>query len=136
LPPLSLWKIAGFTAALLNEARLKMKSPAAEIAQSSGGNPMVRITPEEVMAMRRKPEPDELSQIDRDIMGETCRLEIPFRDVARMKQTAELLRGYADVLDFYAGRADLPPRTILFHLRSEARQINKMLRNARPTGTR
>jgi hypothetical protein len=41
---------------------------------------MVRITPEEVMAVRRKPEPDELSQIDRDIMGETCWLEIPLRE--------------------------------------------------------
>jgi hypothetical protein len=92
---------------------------------------MVKITPEEVMAMRRKPEPDELSQIDKDILGETCRLEIPFRDVARMKQTAELLRGYAEQLDFYSSRTDLPARTILFHLRTEARMLNKTLRDMR-----
>src|SRR5258708_12703711 len=86
---------------------------------------MVNITPEEVMAMRKKPEPTELSQIDKDILGETCRLEIPFRDVARMRQTAELLRGYADQLDFYSGRTDLPARTVLFHLRTEARILTK-----------
>jgi hypothetical protein len=89
---------------------------------------MVNVTPEEVMAMRRKPEPDELSQIDKDIIGETCRLEIPFRDVERMKLTAGLLRAYADQLDFYSSRTDLPARTILFHLRMEARLLNRKLR--------
>jgi hypothetical protein len=89
---------------------------------------MVNVTPEEVMAMRRKPEPDELSQIDKDIIGETCRLEIPFRDVERMKPTASLLRAYADQLDFYSARSDLPARTILFHLRTEARLLNRKLR--------
>lgn len=95
---------------------------------------MVQITPEEVMAMRRKPMPDELSQIDKDIIGETCRLEIPFRDVYRMRQTADLLRGYAEQLDFYSRRTDLPPRTILFHLRSEARALNRALRETRGPG--
>ena len=95
---------------------------------------MVNITPEEVMAQRRKPEPDELSQIDKDILGETCRLEIPFRDVARMKQTAELLRGYADQLDFYSGRTDIPPRTILFHLRTEAQLLNRKIRETKGPG--
>jgi hypothetical protein len=95
---------------------------------------VVNITPEEVMAMKRKPDPNELSQIDKDIIGETCRLEIPFRDVYRMRQTAELLRGYAEQLDFYSRRTDLPPRTILFHLRQEARAINKQLRDTRGPG--
>jgi hypothetical protein len=45
-----------------------------------------------------------------------------------MKQTADLLRSYADQLDFYSGRTDLPARTILFHLRTEARILNKVLR--------
>lgn len=95
---------------------------------------MVNITPEKVLEMRRKPDPNELSQVDRDIIGETCRLEIPFRDVYRMRQTAELLRGYADQLDFYSRRTDLPPRTILFHLRAEARVLNKALRETRGRG--
>lgn len=95
---------------------------------------MVNITPEEVMAQRRRPDPNELSEIDKDIIGETCRLEIPFRDVYRMRQTAALLRGYADQLDFYSRRTDLPPRTILFHLRQEARSINKQLRETRGPG--
>lgn len=91
-------------------------------------------TPEEVLAARKPPEPDELSQMDRDIIGETCRLEIPFRDIYRMRQTAELLRGYADMLDFYSQRADLPARTILVHLRSEARALNRALRETRGPG--
>ena len=95
---------------------------------------MVNITPEEVMAQRRKPEPDELSQIDKDILGETCRLEIPFRDVTRMKQTAELLRGYADQLDFYSRRTDIPPRTILFHLRTEAQLLNRKIKETAGPG--
>ena len=95
---------------------------------------MVNVTPEQVMAMRRKPDPDELSQADRDIIGETCRLEIPFRDVHRMRQTAELLRGYADLLDSYSRRTDLPPRSVLFHLRSEARILNRQIRETRGPG--
>jgi hypothetical protein len=92
------------------------------------------LTPEQVLDMRRKPDPEELSQVDKDIIGETCRLEIPFRDVYRMRQTAELLRGYADLLDFYSRRTDLPPRTILFTLRSEARILNRKLRETRGRG--
>jgi hypothetical protein len=97
---------------------------------------MVNVTPEEVMAMRRKPEPDELSQIDKDILGASCRLEIPFRDVERMKQTAALLRTYADQLDFYSSRTDLPPRTILFHLRTEAQLLNRRIRDTQGRRTR
>ena len=86
-------------------------------------------TPEEVLAARKPPEPDELSQIDRDIIGETCRLEIPFRDVVAMRKTADLLRGYAEHLDFYSRRTDLPARSILYHLRTEARVLNQKLRD-------
>jgi hypothetical protein len=95
---------------------------------------MVNISPEEVMAMRRRPDPGELSEIDKDIIGNTCRIEIPFRDVFRMRQAADLLRGYADSLDFHSRRTDIPPRTILITLREEARQINKRLRDTRGPG--
>lgn len=95
---------------------------------------MVNITPEEHFAMKRRPDPDALSEIDKEIIGETCRLEIPFRDVYRMRQTADLLRGYADLLDSYSRRTDLPPRSILFHLRSEARILNKKIRDTRGPG--
>jgi hypothetical protein len=91
-------------------------------------------TLEEGLSRKRVPDPEELSQVDKDIIGETCRLEIPFRDVYRMRQTAELLRGYADLLDFYSRRTDLPPRTILFHLRTEARVLNAKLRATRGRG--
>lgn len=92
---------------------------------------MVNITPEEFMARKKAPDPNSLSQLDKDIIGETCRLEIPFRDVYAMRQTADLLRGYAEELDFYSRRTDLPARTILFHLRSQAKQLNYRLRELR-----
>lgn len=95
---------------------------------------MVNITPEEVMAMKRKPDPTELSQMDKDIIGDTCRIEIPFRDIHKMRVAAELLRGYADSLDFNSRRTDLPVRTILLSLREEARAINKRLREAKGPG--
>lgn len=96
---------------------------------------VLAVKPEEWDEMRRrKADPGSLSQVDRDIIGETCRLEIPFRDVYRMRQTAELLRGYADQLDFYSRRTDLPPRSILFHLRTEARLLNKKIRETRGPG--
>ena len=91
-------------------------------------------TVEDALKRREIPDPESLSQIDREIIGETCRLEIPFRDVVKMRQAAELLRGYADLLDFYSRRGDLPARTILFHLRSEASALSKKLRDVRGRG--
>lgn len=82
----------------------------------------------------RKSFNQELSQIDRDIIGETCRLEIPFRDVIKMRKAADLLRGFAEQLDFYSRRTDIPPRSILFHLRSEAKGLNKKLRELKGAG--
>lgn len=100
---------------------------------------MVGPTYEEWLEERRAgltnaPESEELSDMDKDIIGGTCRLEIPFRDVYRMRQTAELLRGYADKLDFYSRRTDLPIRTILLTLKLEARALNKAIRETRSAG--
>lgn len=95
---------------------------------------MVNITPEEVMAMKRRPDPNGLSEMDKDIIGETCRIEIPFRDVHKMRLAAELLRGYADSLDFTSRRTDWSVRMILLSLREEARAINKRLREAKGPG--
>lgn len=96
---------------------------------------VLAVKPEEWDEMRRRrADPEDLSRVDKDIIGETCRIEIPFRDVYRMRQAAELLRGYAEQLDFYSRRTDLPPRTILFHLRTEARLLNRKLRDTRGPG--
>lgn len=95
---------------------------------------MVQMTPEEFEEMRRKPDPESLSQVDKDIIGQTCRLEIPFRDVVKMRQAAELLRGYANLLDFYSRRGDLPARSILVHLRLEASMLNHKLRGTKGRG--
>jgi hypothetical protein len=53
-----------------------------------------------------------------------------------MKQTAQLLRGYADQLDFYSGRTDLPARTILFHLRTILNVQRHLIRRATLHGFR
>ena len=91
-------------------------------------------TIEEALVRRRQPDPESLYEVDKDIIGQTCRLEIPFRDVHRMKQAADLLRGFAAELEFYAQRDDLPARTILFHLATQARALNKKLRDTRGAG--
>lgn len=95
---------------------------------------VLAVKPEEWDEMRRKRDPEELSQFDKDIIGETCRIEIPFRDKFKMRKTAELLRGYADQLDNFSRRTDLPDRAILFFLREEARRISKELKELRGRG--
>lgn len=95
---------------------------------------MVGTKEQAIEDMRKKRDPEELSQFDKDIIGATCRLEIPFRDKFKMRKTAELLRGYAEQLDNFSRRTDLPDRAILFFLREEARRINHELRGLRGRG--
>jgi len=97
---------------------------------------MVQFNEHEWDDMRRgQRDEDELSEQDRAIIGgDTCRLEIPFRNVYVLRQVADLLRGYAEMLDVYSRRTDLPPRSILFHLRMEAKMLNGKLRKARGPG--
>lgn len=95
---------------------------------------MVATEKEVIEAMRKKRDPEELSKFDQDIIGGTCRIEIPFRDKFKMRKTAELLRDYADQLDNFSHRTDLPDRAILFFLREEARRINRELKDLRGRG--
>ncbi len=94
---------------------------------------MIRSNEEEA-ELRKKRDPEELSEFDKGIIGQTCRLEIPFRDKFRMRKTAELLRGYADTLDNFSRRTDLPDRAILFFLREEARRINYEIKQTKGRG--
>ncbi|MDI3304642.1 MAG: hypothetical protein QJR04_25170 [Burkholderia multivorans] len=90
---------------------------------------MVNITPEEVMAQRRAQEArDRLTDFDKAIIGGATRIEIPFCDVVNMRRIADLLRGYANTLDVYSRRTDLPARSILLHLKMEAKVINNRIR--------
>lgn len=91
-------------------------------------------TVEEALVAKQRRDEDPLSDMDKAIIGDTCRLEIPFRDKIRLRQTADLLRGYADTIDFYTRREDLPERTILFALRDEARILNRKIRETRGRG--
>jgi hypothetical protein len=71
---------------------------------------------------------EELSDIDKLVIGQAVRIEIPFCDQYNMRRIAELLRGYAELLDFWSRRTDLPARVVLLHLRSEAKAMNKRVR--------
>jgi hypothetical protein len=91
-------------------------------------------TNEQVLEMRKKRDPEELSDFAKDIIGGTCRIEIPFRDKFKLRKAADLLRGYADTIENFTRRTDLPDRAILFYLREEARRINYLIKDARGPG--
>ena len=76
----------------------------------------------------------ELTELDRVVIGEAVRIEIPFTDQYNMRRIADLLRGYAEMLDFWSRRNDLPPRSVLSHLRGEAKLVNARIRDI--TGTK
>jgi hypothetical protein len=72
---------------------------------------------------------DELSDLDKMVIGQAVRIEIPFTDQYNMRRIADLLRGYAELLDLWSRRNDLPTRSVLVHLRSEAKAINSRIRD-------
>lgn len=76
------------------------------------------------MAPKMPGDGGELTDFDKKIIGAAVRIEIPFGDVYNMRRIADLLRGYAETLDVYSRRTDLPARSILNHLKMEAKAIN------------
>ena len=91
-------------------------------------------TVEEELKRRDIPDPEIISGFSRSIIGETVRLEIPFRDVVSMRQAADLLRGLAEHFDFYSRQQNLPAQTILVHLAMATRNTNAKLREIRGRG--
>lgn len=84
---------------------------------------------------KKKRDPEDLTAYDRAIIGgNSCRIEIPLRDKFLMRKVAEMLRGYAETLDNYSHRTDLPDRAILGYIRDEAKRINWVLRQSKPRG--
>lgn len=71
---------------------------------------------------------DGLSEFDRSIIGNATRIEIPFTDVYSMRRIAELLRGYAEMMDVYSRRHDIKDRSILLDLKIEAKRLNRRIR--------
>lgn len=97
---------------------------------------MVKITPEEVMRRRQleQSSADELTELDRAIVGDVARLDIPLRSVIALRRVAEHLRGLASMMEQASHRDDLVPRTVLFEVRMQVRAVNKKLRALRGPG--
>lgn len=74
---------------------------------------------------------DDLNAFDRQIVGETCRLELPLTSVYNLRRVADLLRGLAERYDLLSRRDDIPPRSLLFEARANARATNAKLRGMR-----
>lgn len=97
---------------------------------------MVQISPEEVIRRRQLEQQsvDELDGIDRAIVGDVARLDVPLRSVVTLRRVAEHLRGLATVMDQMSRRDDLVARTALFEVRMYVREVNHKLRALRGPG--
>jgi hypothetical protein len=89
---------------------------------------MVGKTEDFVEMKKQEKRFDELSDLDKMVIGQAVRIEIPFTDQYNMRRIADLLRGYAELLDLWSRRTDLPPRSVLMHLRGEAKLVNTRIR--------
>lgn len=72
-----------------------------------------------------------LSAYDKDLLGSAIRIEIPFTDPKLLRDIADMLRGFANTIDFTVQRDDMPLRARLFQLKSEAMNINQRIRVSR-----
>lgn len=71
---------------------------------------------------------DGLSAYDLEIIGRSVRIEVPFDNEFVLREVADLLRGFANSIDFTTRRDDLPLRQKLVQLRYEARALNGRIR--------
>ncbi len=97
---------------------------------------MVKITPEEVIRRRQLEQAgtDELDGIDRTIVGDVARLDVPLRSVVALRRVADHLRGLASMMEQASHRDDLPARSVLFEVRMQVRAVNRKLRILRGPG--
>lgn len=97
---------------------------------------MVQITPEEVIRRRQLEQQsvDELDGIDRAIVGDVARLDIPLRSVIALRRVAEHLRALATMMDQISRRDDIVARSALFEVRMTVREVNRKLRALRGPG--
>lgn len=96
----------------------------------------MKITPEEVIRRRQLEQrsTDELDDLDRAIVGEVARLDVPLNSVVGLRRVAEHLRGLASALETLSRRDDLVARSVLFEARMTTREVNRRLRRMRPPG--
>ncbi len=97
---------------------------------------MVKITPEEVIRRRQLEQQttDELDGLDRMIVGDVARLDVPLRSVVALRRVADHLRGLATMMEQASHRDDLSARSVLFEVRMQVRAVNAKLRSIRGPG--
>lgn len=97
---------------------------------------MVKITPEEVIRRRQLEQQsvDELDGLDRAIVGDVARIDIPLRSVVALRRVADHLRGLATMMEQASKRDDIPARSVLFEVRMTVREVNRKLRSLRGPG--
>lgn len=97
---------------------------------------MVNISPEEVLRRRKLEQQsvDELDGIDRAIVGDVARLDVPLRSVVALRRVADHLRGLATMMEQASRRDDIPARSVLFEVRMTVREVNRKLRVMRGPG--
>lgn len=90
---------------------------------------MVQISPEEVMAKRRRASQfDEMPAWKRELIGASGRVQIPFDDVHLIRKVAPLLAGLAEQLAFTARRTDLDEYNQLMAIKNEVAAVNNQIR--------
>jgi hypothetical protein len=89
---------------------------------------MVGTVEEAVSSMRRKDIMDGLSDWDKRVIGRACRLEVPLSDAYTLRRIADLLRGFAAMLDNHSRRTDLSERAVLYDIKAEAMTFNARVR--------
>ena len=79
--------------------------------------------------MARKASED-LTELDRVIIGPAKRIDIPLKDKFVLRQIADLFRGLATVMDFESRRPDRSQREALFRIREEINHTNRKIKYA------
>ena len=72
---------------------------------------------------------DELSDFDLLIVGRKCvRITIPVNAPDELRAVADLLRGYANQLDMYSRRVDMPKRLKIHAVKSDTTALNAKIK--------
>lgn len=74
-------------------------------------------TLEDALMQKRRPQMDELTDLDRKHIGTFIRFEIPLTDIYKLRKVADLLRGAADVIEQRTRRTDISIKDILVGLK-------------------
>jgi hypothetical protein len=85
-------------------------------------------TLDEALDMKRRPQKDELTDIDREHIGTFVRLEIPLTDIYKLRKVADILRGIADRIDHTTRRDDRSIKDILLRLKYELQTTGHRIR--------